>query len=189
MIFSENRFPLFRIMHGRTRGPSLPGWGELTGSNVLPRPRKPGLELRPGAESPDGKSRCGTPIGERAPFPTLPRKRGRGKRQGRAPHREMRRLAEHVCRRSASFFLLSLRFVGWVERSETHRSAWWITLRSQLTHPTFSQDPGAECVAGMRFFICPASREARNVTSLGSSPTPKCCGPRGHRPDFDWARK
>ena len=46
---------------------------------------------------------------------------------GYAPHREMRRLAEHVCRRSASFFLSSLRFVGAVARSETHRSAWWVT--------------------------------------------------------------
>ena len=99
----------------RARGPSLPGWSDRTGSNVLPRPRKPGLELRPRAESPDGKSRSGTPIGERT--------------RRCAPHREMRRLETHVCRRSASFFpWSSLRFVGWVERSKTHRSAWWVTL-------------------------------------------------------------
>ena len=63
----------------RARGPSLPGWGERTGSNVLPRPRKPGLELRPRAESPDGKSRGGTPIGERAPSLPSPASGG-GKR-------------------------------------------------------------------------------------------------------------
>jgi hypothetical protein len=120
MIVSENRFPLFRIMHARTRGPSLPGWGDRTGSNVLPRPRKPGLELRPRAECPDGKSRSGTPIGERTrwcaprPLPTLPRKRERGKRQGRGGWRHT---SVGV---PLPFFLSSLRFVGWVERSETH---------------------------------------------------------------------
>ena len=63
----------------RARGPSLPGWSDRTGSNVLPRPRKPGLELRPRAESPDGKSRGGTPIGERAPSLPSPAS-GRGER-------------------------------------------------------------------------------------------------------------
>ena len=86
----------------RTRGPLLPGWSDRSGSNVLPRPRKPGLELRPRAESPDGKSRGGTPIGERTRWC--------------APHREMRRLETHVCRRSASFFL-SLGRVGRAKRN------------------------------------------------------------------------
>jgi hypothetical protein len=37
----------------------------FSGSCALPRPRKPGLELRRTGESPAGKSRGGTPTGER----------------------------------------------------------------------------------------------------------------------------
>ena len=54
-----------------------PGWRGLTGSNVPPRPRKPGLELRPRAERPNGKSRGGTPTGERPP-PFPPPRAGEG---------------------------------------------------------------------------------------------------------------
>ena len=55
-----------------TRGLRPPVGGDRTGSNVPPRPRKPGLELRPRGESPNGKSRGGTPTGERAALKRAP---------------------------------------------------------------------------------------------------------------------
>ena len=121
----------------RARGPSLPGWSDRTGSNVLPRPRKPGLELRPRAESPDGKSRSGTPIGERT--------------RRCAPHREMRRLDD--TRLSAFRFLFSLvvialRRVGRAKQNPPLSMVGYAAelvigpatsgqTRWQLTHPTF----------------------------------------------------
>ena len=78
---------------GRTRGLSAPVGSNLTGSNVPPRPRKPGLELRPRAERPNGKSRGGTPTGERVPL-------------ARAAS-QARRFLNTVCRRSAFLFLFS----------------------------------------------------------------------------------
>ena len=84
------------MLTGTTTGPggAFPGLGQAGAGNarvgarglrppvgaglqdraLLPRPRKPGLELRPRGESPDGESRGGTPTGERVPH-------------GRAPHR------------------------------------------------------------------------------------------------------
>ena len=51
---------------------------------------------------------------------------------GAAPQRKLRRMVLSVFRRSASFFL----FVGWVERSETHRTAAVGYAAPRLTHPT-----------------------------------------------------
>ena len=78
------------MLTGTTTGPggAFPGLGQAGAGNahvaaqglrppvgagfqdrvLLPRPRKPGLELRPRAERPNGKSRGGTPTGERAAF-------------------------------------------------------------------------------------------------------------------------
>ena len=75
------------MLTGTTTGPggAFPGLGQTGAGNPRVRarglrspvgatvqdrascrvPRKPGLELRPRAESPDGKSRGGTPTGER----------------------------------------------------------------------------------------------------------------------------
>jgi hypothetical protein len=76
------------MLTGTTTGPggAFPGLGQAGAGNARVRaqglrppvgataqdrtscrvPRKPGLELRPRGESPDGKSRGGTPTGERA---------------------------------------------------------------------------------------------------------------------------
>ncbi len=55
------------------RSLSPPGWGELEKTMRSCRvPRKPGLELRPRGESPDGESRGGTPTGERATITRAP---------------------------------------------------------------------------------------------------------------------
>jgi len=76
-------------------------------------------------ESPAGENRGGTPAGERA------RKRraaqaafsvARPGRRLRAGKRQMRLPAFRFL-----YFFVVVVFVGWVEQSETHRSAWWVT--------------------------------------------------------------
>jgi hypothetical protein len=69
--------------------------------------------------SPLGESRGGTPSGERIP---------KGMRAASDD-------AEDTDQRLAAFRFFIL-FVGWVERSETHRKKRWVTPQVQLTHPT-----------------------------------------------------
>ena len=115
--------------HARRSARSLlPGWSELTGSSVLPSPRKPGLELSVGVRSLTQEPWWNADR-RACPLPILPRKRGRGKRKG------ARRIARcggwtHVCRRSASFFLsrcspISLRFI----RACTSTANGWCVFR------------------------------------------------------------
>ena len=96
---------------------SPPGWGELTRRALLPRPRKPGLELSERGESPYGESRGGTPSGERATIT-------------RAPHPLMRNIETYACRRSASlFFVLEFSRVGRAKAEPTQMRAYRETQR------------------------------------------------------------
>ena len=181
----------------RTRGPSLPGWSELTGSNVLPRPRKPGLELRPRAESPDGKSRGGTPIGERAPSLPSPASGG-GKRDEGA-----RRIARCGGWLNTSVgvplpfsFVIALCRVGRAKRNPPLSMVGYAAFAANP--PYIFAKPGRACVAGTRSLIRPraAKRSGRGgppggwwrghaARELAAWPTPlppRCCAARSPFP-------